>query len=550
MDQAFALNLFSDLGFTGSAVKPQSPEGISEGLFKSLLTKEHRRTSISREKGIENDLQDTGMPPGMVSLAPGAGGKLTAYLEAKGVSEEEAASLIRGARGEDGSIHLDRLMASLNGRRDAASANKGDLMVASRDVPQFQEFLFRIGLGVGDVKSLIEQGSDGKGNVLLSKIVAALSRRFPGIDSPEKLVGLLSRFGIKCCSSDVAHRINAGELKSFMHAFATTSSEDAQKHIKTVLAQLLREKGVPPEKVKSFLEGMNVTYARNASGSQSAKAGEIGLWDGLVLRQQRKMKNDPWTEKILAILKDSRTGARQVDDKEGNFLQSFLSGKEDRIDHAGKSIAGRLASLLRAGEGRPSSKGQRSLNGHGFDGRNAVASGETFLKTTLQGSRPDGLLHTAPHASMFARALDYSQGASPVPSILDRMQWMMKAGRQHARIQLSPPELGHIDLRLVIDQGHLQAHLGTENPMVKEMIEANLDQLKQQLAGLGFVVEEFSVHVGSDGRGFMDQDEAWGGTEKMGVSGLKGQTDIETITLDPPHARTAEDDRYQINVQV
>jgi len=127
---------------------------------------------------------------------------------------------------------------------------------------------------------------------------------------------------------------------------------------------------------------------------------------------------------------------------------------------------------------------------------------------------------------------------------------MMKAGKQQARIQLSPPELGHIDLRLVIDQGHLQAHLGTENPLVKEMIESNLSQLKQQLAGLGFVVEEFSVHVGADGRDFMDRDEMWGKTGKTGASGWTRETGIEPTALDQPDARTAVDDRYQINVRV
>ncbi|MBW2097169.1 MAG: hypothetical protein JRI80_20125, partial [Deltaproteobacteria bacterium] len=423
MDQAFALNLFSDLGFSGSAVRPQSPEGISEGLFKSLLTKEGRITSSSREKGIAEDLEDTGMPLGMVSWDPGDEEQLTTYLQGKGISEEEVASSIRGARDGDGSIHLDRLMASLDGRKDVGPGSKGGLTVASRDVPRFQEFLFRMGLGAGDVKSLIERGSDGKGNVLLSKIVAALSQKLPDIDSPEKLAALLSRFGITCCSSDVAHCISAAELKAFMHAFADTSSEDAQKQIKTVLAQLLREKGVPPEKVKSFLEGINVTYAKSVSGSHAAKAGEFGLWNGLVLRQQHNMKNDPWTEKILAILKDARTGAQQLDDKQGDFLRSFLSGGEDQLNLTNKFVSERIASLLRAGEEGSSSKGHRNLNGHGFDGRNSFASGETFIKTALQGPGSDRVLHTSPHAGIFARALDYAQGASPVSSILDRMQW-------------------------------------------------------------------------------------------------------------------------------
>jgi len=550
MDQAFALNLFSDLGFSGSAVKPQSAEGISEGLFKRLLTKENRSTSRSRERSVEDDLQDTGMVPGMGSWAPGAEKKLTAYLEDKGISEKEATSLIKGATGEDGSIHLDRLMAALNGRKGAAPGGHGDLMVASRDVPRLQEFLFRMGLGAGDVKALIERGGDGKGNVLLSKIVGTLSEKFAEIDSPQKLAALLSQLGIGCHSTRTAQHLSTTDLKAFMHAYAETPSEDVQKQIKTDLAQLLREKDVPPEKVKSFLEGMNVTYAKNISRSSSQKAGEVGLWNGLVLRQQDKVKSDPWTEKILAILKGARTGAQKVDDKDGNLLQPLLFRGGDQANLMNRSLSERLASLLRAGEGGPSSKGLRNLKEQGFDGRNSFASGETLLKTAAQGPGLDRVMPTSPHAGIFARALDYAQEGSPVSSILDRMQWMMKAGKQQARIQLSPPELGHIDLRLVLDQGHLQAHLGTENPLVKEMIESNLSQLKQQLAGLGFVVEEFSVHVGADGRDFMDRDETWGKTDKTGASGWTRETGIEPTALDQPDARTAVDDRYQINVRV
>jgi hypothetical protein len=550
MEQAFALNLFTDPGFSGSAVKPKSAEGISEGLFKSLLTKENRSTSSSRERGVEDDLGDTGMVPGMGSWAPGAEKKLTAYLEDKGIFGKEANSLIKGATGEDGSIHVDRLMAALNGRKGTAPGGHGDLMVASRDIPRLQEVLFRMGLGAGDVKALIERGGDGKGNVLLSKIVGTLSEKFPDIDSPQKLAALLSQLGIGCHSTRAAQHISPTDLKAFMHAYAETPSEDVQKQIKTVLAQVLREKGVPPEEVKSFLEGMNVTYAKKVSGSSSAKAGELGLWDGLVLRQQYKAKSDPWTEKILAILKDARTGGQQVSDKDGNFLQPFLFRGGDQVNLTDKSLSERLASLLRAGEGEPSSKRLRSLKGHGFDGKVSFASGEAFVKTAAQGSGANRVLPTSPHAGIFARALDYAQGTSPVPAILDRMQWMMKAGKQQARIQLSPPELGHIELRLVIDQGHLQAHLGTENPLVKEMIESNLSQLKQQLAGLGFVVEEFSVHVGADGRDFMDRDEMWGKTAKTGASGWTRETGIEPTALDQPDARTAVDDRYQINVRV
>ena len=54
-----------------------------------------------------------------------------------------------------------------------------------------------------------------------------------------------------------------------------------------------------------------------------------------------------------------------------------------------------------------------------------------------------------------------------------------------------------LDLDLVIKQGHLEANLSAETLQVKELIEANLGQLKQQLTDLGFVVDKFEVIQGS-----------------------------------------------------
>ncbi len=57
----------------------------------------------------------------------------------------------------------------------------------------------------------------------------------------------------------------------------------------------------------------------------------------------------------------------------------------------------------------------------------------------------------------------------------------------------------------------MQANVTTENPVVKEIIEANMNQLKQQLADQGFIVEKFEVMVGQN-----DQRSRDGGTRSAG----------------------------------
>ena len=61
---------------------------------------------------------------------------------------------------------------------------------------------------------------------------------------------------------------------------------------------------------------------------------------------------------------------------------------------------------------------------------------------------------------------------------------------------IHPPELGRLDLDLSIKQGHLQAQLSAESTLVKELIEANLNHLRQQLSDQGLVVDKFEVMIG------------------------------------------------------
>jgi flagellar hook-length control protein FliK len=119
----------------------------------------------------------------------------------------------------------------------------------------------------------------------------------------------------------------------------------------------------------------------------------------------------------------------------------------------------------------------------------------------------------------------------PLPKVFDRMVIMIKNGEQTGRLIIQPPELGKIDIDLRIKSGHIQANLTTENLVVKEIIEANLNQLKQQLNDQGLIVEQFNVSVGSQNRQFgEDASQAWKsvkGSSQSGVSGIEDVTALE-----------------------
>ena len=94
---------------------------------------------------------------------------------------------------------------------------------------------------------------------------------------------------------------------------------------------------------------------------------------------------------------------------------------------------------------------------------------------------------------------------------------MIRGGEQKGRIHISPPELGRLDIDLVIKQGHLQAQLRAENPQVKELLDANLGQLKQQLADSGLVIDRFDVMIGLEQNPF-SKEQTWTAGHQRGHS--------------------------------
>lgn len=608
MNFLLALNLYSNPGFTeegAGSTGSKTPIGIAESLFKNLLMKENasaspiqtaasafgtagnlQGTSRSEGKGQSIGTKETleaalfggsGSLAGMIKLPPEAGEKLMTLLQSHGLSQKQSSALIKTATDKAGFIHLDRLIARLGQTKAAVANDQTSLIIASRDVPQFQEVLFKMGLGVAQVKSLAENCDDGAGNMLLNKVCSELPGQLSAAGSPitlaqpisqKTLVHLLSEFGIQCKPEKVSQTIDSKELVPLMKDYAATSSEDAQADIKSTLADILEKKGVAPQKVKSFLEGMTVEYAKSVARTKTAEnqqpttAAEVGLWNGIVLKPQRGTKEDPWTEKILSILKDSPKGTQkdigntpQTQEKnltQDKNLQPLVSQLTEKEDAGGKTVTGKTASVLTSGEAREavkdllkttaekSEQGQSNFAATLVPGSTDPDAGSGKVQTATQGAEtPNPVL------------VDHTLNTSSVSKVLNRMQWMVEAGQQKARIQLSPPDLGHIDIQLVIDQGHLRASLGTESMHVKEMIQSNLGQLKQQLSQMGFAVDEFNVHVGMDNRRSRDGEEQWGRKARVGaMKAARKRTQTAPILQGTSPVRTPANTDYQVSVRV
>lgn len=81
-------------------------------------------------------------------------------------------------------------------------------------------------------------------------------------------------------------------------------------------------------------------------------------------------------------------------------------------------------------------------------------------------------------------------------SVDNGIKMMLSEGDNRISIKLQPPELGKIQVELIVKDNQVSARINTENIAVKEVIMTNLDQLKSNIENAGISVEKFDVEVG------------------------------------------------------
>jgi flagellar hook-length control protein FliK len=104
-------------------------------------------------------------------------------------------------------------------------------------------------------------------------------------------------------------------------------------------------------------------------------------------------------------------------------------------------------------------------------------------------------------------------------SVENSIKMLVANGENRVTMNLHPPELGKVQVELVIKDSQINAKINTENVAVKEVIMSNLDQLKSNLANAGTQVNKFDVEVG----GFKSQFEQQTGFNRNGSGSGKGK---------------------------
>lgn len=165
----------------------------------------------------------------------------------------------------------------------------------------------------------------------------------------------------------------------------------------------------------------------------------------------------------------------------------------------------------------------------------ALAAGNPEASTALAATAPTP---TAPLTTMVAAAPLAAAAPSapaaaltPVPVAMDRgdwpqqlgeqIQWRLGVGIQEARIEISPRELGAVDVRLSIDDNGLRVHLSAAQAQTRELLLAELPRLREALQQGGLQLSDAQVGREAPGR----QSEQQSSHQRVLGSALDGRPD-------------------------
>ncbi|MBN1847723.1 MAG: flagellar hook-length control protein FliK [Deltaproteobacteria bacterium] len=575
MNEAIQLTQSSGLAVKGSKGKNKTPGDIGVSLFNNLLHRIHKsfqqkgwglslyETSKSihgtdpNEEGKESHpllslnkkIRQIGVPVSQLVLPEAALPQLIFLLENQGVSKEQINQLVQSAKGNDGSFRvgpfLPFLMKQQKGFEDQT------FVIQTKDVPRLEKVLYDQGMGAGEVKEVIEKSIKPNGDVDLGRLTMALSK-FRGNHTEKDLISLLEQFNIQNKPRIIEAKGIDPELKKSLMNISQTPLQDVQQDIKQNISYLLMKKGIPPQDVKTFLEGLDIQYVKatlRAAAPQTMQSDP--LLSQVTISNQTVWGKGGWDEKILGILR----GERIIVMKDAN---------KDRLEDKGEYRLN-LTELLKHGDpktrtelfqevtmGRSGTHLEETAHqGKGLHGsktrlhagdKEGFASSMTMAKQDVEPSRIGSLDHVKNMVAL----------PQPLPKILDRMIWMIRAGEQQGRMILNPPELGRLQLDLSIKHGHLQAHVNAENVVVKELIEANLVHLRQQLTDQGLIIDKFEVMVGLDDKQENEKSMwAWDGHGRGRRSKSNGDEEsIESLSVDKEKERSTKTHPYQIDVLV
>ncbi len=547
----------------------------SKSGFNSILNNMNSSAGISGKNSL-NRSQKNSLNPDDLIVPASLQNQLVAFLQKQGFSLKDINEVISGSKNTSGFIQLDKLLAGLSGINQEG-AGQGDMLVSAfkdsfssflneqgidtgkycqffsgikgndhlsndtknssfieaSQIPAASELLFKIGVGAGDVKKIIEKCITGNGELDTGKLSTELNKLLTAPISESDLVAFFSKNNIsvnKRIFNTADSKNGTRKLSDPENLLADKVQKELKQNIDSALgkgegkaiSEVLgdRTKDASSGDVKSFPDRFGYDLNKTDMGQDGNYLKSV-LLNGKASGQLKSDQSQPSSDQ--GNLKLNLTELIKLAEKKANTDIPVKSAEEN---------------IQSAGSAKDSSTGKDSTSFIVKD--TSTPSGLTILQEN--GIKDIGKVNQTNETVNLPQ---------PIPKIVDKILFMIRTGEYQSRLQITPPELGKLDIDLTIKNGHIHANLSTENAAVKEIIQANLNQLKNQLSNQGYFVDRFDVMVGL-GNGNQRDSNAWAEGRNGRSSGRNtGSRSIGSVEIPvPPPAGSWLINDSQIDVHV
>ena len=150
-----------------------------------------------------------------------------------------------------------------------------------------------------------------------------------------------------------------------------------------------------------------------------------------------------------------------------------VSAKAAAAAPAGTALAGAGAADKRASGGT----GDSVLSGTSVDGSAAGAAQLGVNPTAVADAT------TAPPALKVAAGVETPEFGH---GLADRVSWMVDNNLNGAKLQVNPPQLGPIEVRIAVQGSHAQVWLASHSAVTRDALESSSSKLREMLGAQGF----------------------------------------------------------------
>ncbi|MFA6500121.1 MAG: flagellar hook-length control protein FliK, partial [Desulfurivibrionaceae bacterium] len=454
-----------------------------------------------------------------------------------GMNESQLTALMDKMKNQDGKLNLVDFLASFS-RHFQTLQDDAPVTAPETDLPLLQSILERIGVPVPEVSRISEAAVRGDNTLDLQKILTGLqSLQGEGIADitpaeAQELQDLLASAGV----SQQLQRALLPERLPVVEGLVESGPPVAVTlgRLKNMLEQAVQE--VKSNRLQadpvSFLADLQEVLTK--SGFETKGPSLSSAVQGSVVAIFEKLMESVDLAKVKV---QQGTGAANaaLEKKLGQGHGQDLFAPQDAetaVLPVGESTE---PVLVVDRDGQPAKDGQSALasgelfaeNSGVFQTDGAVAAKVEAVSTaavSAQAARPFVTIPHMPHGLQQQSFAQLSQGV---------LQGLRNQ-EHHLVLKLYPKELGEVKVEMTVRDNQVAVSFAMENSRVKEVLESNLDQFKENMEKQGFTMGECMVSLNRDN----DSNQAW--QQFQAGSSEKGAGQRRTTLADLP-----EDILYQ-----